>query len=157
CLARPLESGPKPVGAPFRVRIPQAKACGYRVLKQSLANCRLIEPQVRWPYLLVHRKANRMLDGFFHRREFLPFGPLGLFGGGLAPLAIGAVGQAKEGKVPRRKAKACILLFQVGGPYQCDTFDPKPGAPAEVRGPYRQTATSARGVFISEGLSQVAR
>ena len=51
----------------------------------------------------------------------------------------------------RRRAKACILLFQIGGPYQCDTFDPKPDASEEIRGPFRRIATRVPGVFVTEG------
>src|SRR5262245_14038595 len=102
-----------------------------------------------------------MFPGVMNRRSSVQWGPLALLGGSLAP-AVGpevfAAPTRDGGNNPTRsKAKACILLFQVGGPYQCDTFDPKPGAPADVRGPYRRTATSASGVFISEGLAQVAK
>jgi hypothetical protein len=62
-----------------------------------------------------------------------------------------------RGAAGRRSARACIILFQVGGPYQCDTFDPKPGAPEEIRGPYRPIATSVPGLRVTEMLPDVAR
>ena len=34
------------------------------------------------------------------------------------------------------RARACILIFQWGGPSQLDTWDPKPDAPAEIRGEF---------------------
>src|SRR5207302_3509782 len=49
-----------------------------------------------------------------------------------------------------------ILLFQVGGPYQCDTFDPKPNAPEEVRGPYRPLQTKIPGLHVTEALPLIA-
>ena len=48
------------------------------------------------------------------------------------------------------KAKACILLFMWGGPSHIDTLDPKPDAPAEVRGEFQSVATALPGVRISE-------
>src|ERR1700737_63728 len=66
--------------------------------------------------------------------------------------------------VPRRSATAagdkdvnCIMLFLVGGPSQIDTWDPKPKAPAEVRGPFQPIATSAQGVQISQIFPRLAK
>jgi len=87
------------------------------------------------------------------RRRFLHWGRLSLWGGGLLPLLTARAGAAR----PRATARACIILFQVGGPYQCDTFDPKPGAPEEMRGPYKRIATRIPGVFISEAMGRVAQ
>jgi uncharacterized protein (DUF1501 family) len=50
----------------------------------------------------------------------------------------------------------CILLFLVGGPSQLDTFDPKPDAPAEVRGPFRPIQTNVSGVQVSELFPRMA-
>ena len=44
------------------------------------------------------------------------------------------------------------MLFQVGGPYQCDTFDPKPNAPEEVRGPFKPLRTRVPGLQFTEAL-----
>ncbi len=44
----------------------------------------------------------------------------------------------------------------VGGPSQLETWDPKPEAPAEVRGPFRSIATKVPGVRISEHLPRLA-
>ena len=49
-----------------------------------------------------------------------------------------------------------ILLLLVGGPSQLETWDPKPDAPAEVRGPFRSIATRCPGVRISEHLPRMA-
>jgi hypothetical protein len=53
--------------------------------------------------------------------------------------------------------RSCIAVFYYGGPSQLETFDPKPDAPAEVRGEFRSIATSAPGVRISEHLPMTAR
>jgi hypothetical protein len=55
---------------------------------------------------------------------------------------------------PQRR-RSCILLWMSGGPSQIDTFDLKPGH--RNGGPFREIATSAPGVRISEHLPQLAR
>ncbi len=87
------------------------------------------------------------------RRDFLHAGalaPLGLtLPGFLAAKAAGAGG--KDGDVN------CILLMLVGAPSQIDTFDPKPNAPAEVRGPFQPIPTAVPGTQLSEILPMTAR
>lgn len=46
--------------------------------------------------------------------------------------------------------RSCILVFHYGGPSQLETFDPKPNAPAEVRGEYGVIDTAVPGVQITE-------
>jgi hypothetical protein len=50
----------------------------------------------------------------------------------------------------------CIFLLLTGGPSHLDTFDPKPDAPGEVRGPFRPIRTTVPGVFLSELLPLTA-
>ena len=50
-----------------------------------------------------------------------------------------------------------ILLWLSGGPSQLDTWDPKPDAPAEVRGPFGSIATRVPGVRVNEHLPLQAR
>ncbi len=52
---------------------------------------------------------------------------------------------------------SCIFLFLAGGPSQFETFDPKPDAPAEVRGLWDPTATSVPGTQICEKLPLLAQ
>jgi hypothetical protein len=54
------------------------------------------------------------------------------------------------------KAKACILLFNYGGPSHLDTWDLKPGAPKEIRGEFKPAATNVPGVSITEHLPRLA-
>jgi hypothetical protein len=54
------------------------------------------------------------------------------------------------------KAKRCILLFMWGGPSHLDTFDLKPEAPDEVRGPFRPISTATPGVHVCEHFSKLA-
>ncbi len=85
------------------------------------------------------------------RRCFLQWGGVCLGGGLLHTLAA----QARSQDKPR--ARACIILFQVGGPYQCDTFDPKPDAPEEVRGPFKPIRTRVPGLQVTEALPRIAQ
>lgn len=84
------------------------------------------------------------------RRGFLGAASLG------AGLALGATANVEAGQPSSGRAQACIVLFLVGGPSQLETWDPKPDAPADVRGPFRSIATSVAGIRISEHLSRLA-
>src|SRR5690349_10770467 len=85
----------------------------------------------------------RLCDGLT-RRDFLQVGGLGPLGLGLSSL-LGAPTPAAP-TAGARRAKACILLFLYGSPPQHETFDPKPDAPAEVRGEMGSIPTSLSGV-----------
>jgi hypothetical protein len=93
------------------------------------------------------------------RREFLRAGSLALFGLGLPQLLNGRAAAAASvgARLPRGRAKACILLFMWGGPAQQDTWDMKPDAPAEYRGDFKSIATRTPGIRICEHLPLLAR
>ena len=55
------------------------------------------------------------------------------------------------------KARNLIWLYMSGGPSQYETFDPKPNAPAEIRGVFNPIETSVPGIQICELLPRVAR
>ncbi len=88
------------------------------------------------------------------RREMLRAGGLGILGLSLPGLLRSQA--AASPAAGRGKAKSCIVLFLMGGPPQHSTWDPKPEAPAEVRGAYGPIATSVPGMQISELLSKSA-
>jgi uncharacterized protein (DUF1501 family) len=85
------------------------------------------------------------------RRDFLHAGALAPLGLTLAGLNRAKADGAKDGDVN------CIMLFLVGGPSQLDTFDPKPNAPAEVRGPFAAAKTNVVGTQISEVFPKTAK
>ena len=58
---------------------------------------------------------------------------------------------------PAAAADSCILIFLNGGPSHLDMWDPKPDAPAEVRGEFRPISTSVPGVLFGEHLPRFAR
>src|SRR4051812_34514088 len=57
----------------------------------------------------------------------------------------------------RRRARACILLWMTGGPPQHETWDPKPDAPAEIRGAFRPARTAVTGIQVCELMPRTAR
>src|SRR5688572_13751334 len=89
-----------------------------------------------------------------HRRGLFQLGGVSLLSPGL--LATLAAQTSPHTATARPRAKACILLFQVGGPYQADTFDPKPDAPEEVRGIFPTIATPVTGMRLTGAVSRVA-
>src|SRR5438132_9652131 len=86
------------------------------------------------------------------RRDFLHAGAIA--GLGLTMQAFMA--QKAAGAIKDRDMN-CIMLFLVGGPSHIDTWDPKPNAPAEVRGPFQPIATNAPGIQITDIFPKLAR
>src|SRR5205814_6189366 len=87
------------------------------------------------------------------RRDFLHAGSLAFLGLSVSDLmslkAFGAVDPSKD--------MNCIMLFLVGGPSQLDTWDMKPNAPAEIRGPYKPIPTNVSGIQICEVFPRMAK
>lgn len=102
---------------------------------------------------MIHLETNdglRSCDGVT-RRDFLRAGGLAM-GLGLTELArLQHLGAAQ------RTEKACIQLMLVGGPSQLDCWDPKPAAPADIRGPFQPIATRIPGMNFSELFPQMAQ
>jgi len=90
------------------------------------------------------------------RRSFLRVGGLSALGLSLAGYLRLQAAAADAVSKPA-KAKRCILLWMQGGPSHHDTFDPKPDAPAEVRGEFGVIPTTIPGVKIAEHLPLLAR
>jgi len=91
------------------------------------------------------------------RRQVLRAGMLGSLGLGLPELFRGRSGAAEGSVSGFGRAKSCILIFQWGGPSQLDTWDPKPDAPAEIRGTFNPIATRTPGLHISEHFPLLAQ
>ncbi len=93
--------------------------------------------------------------GSVTRRAFLQVGSLGALGLSLADLlALKAQAQPSAATPP---ARAVILLWLWGGPSHLDTFDMKPDAPLEYRGPFEPVATAVPGVRVCELLPGLAK
>ncbi len=85
------------------------------------------------------------------RREVLRAGGLGLLGlPALVPSRLAAEAAS------RARAKSCIVLFLMGGPSQHSTWDPKPNAPAEVRGEIGAISTRIPGIQLGELMPRTA-
>lgn len=88
------------------------------------------------------------------RRDFLQVGTLGAIGLSLSRLAeFQAMGAAPPGADER----SCIMIFNVGAPSQLDTWDMKPDAPAEIRGPFKPIRTNNPDIQVSEMFPKMAK
>src|SRR5262245_45748642 len=84
------------------------------------------------------------------RRDFMRVGLLALGGMGLEGLrAARAAGRATP-------PTSVILFWMWGGPSQLETFDPKPDAPPEYRGPFRPIRTNVPGIDVCELFPRLA-
>ncbi|MFO0900169.1 MAG: DUF1501 domain-containing protein [Pirellulales bacterium] len=88
------------------------------------------------------------------RREVLRIGGLSLFAG--LPVARNAAAAAASPTAPSPAAEHYIFLLLQGGPSHLDLWDPKPEAPAEIRGPFATIDTSLPGVRFGELLTRSA-
>ncbi len=101
---------------------------------------------------IILGRASRRCDGV-SRRDFLRVGALGGLGLTLPALLQGEARAANRNS----KAKSVLLIYLGGGMSHHDTFDPKPDAPAEIRGQYKAITSCLPGVQVSEKLPLMAR
>ncbi len=95
---------------------------------------------------LTGKGATTTCDGIT-RRDFLQAGTLSAIGLTLAQhqaLLATSKGQTLNDQ------KSAIMIFNLGAPSQLDTWDPKPEAPREVRGPFKPIRTKSDEFEISE-------
>jgi hypothetical protein len=93
------------------------------------------------------------------RRRFLRGCGVGLLGLSL-PNYLALRGRAAEGAAVGGgfgRARACIVLYCWGGVSHLDTWDPKPQAPAEVRGEFQPIASAVAGIQVGEHIPRLAR
>jgi hypothetical protein len=99
----------------------------------------------------------KLCDGI-SRRELLRIGGLSALGVSL-PTLLAARAQASADRAHGAtfgRAKNVLFLWLQGGPPQHETFDPKPDAPAEIRGEFKPIATNVPGIHICELLPRTA-
>ncbi len=103
--------------------------------------------------------TTKRCDGM-HRRDFLRVGGLTALGLGLGDFfhlqRAFAVGARSPRSYTTAKTKSCILIWLDGGPSHLETFDPKPDAPQEVRGPLGTIPTNVTGIRFSECMERTA-
>ena len=102
------------------------------------------------------------------RRDFIQLGMGGLLGAGFGDLLRLEAATASAAKSAMNKAAApgaasgqkpvnCILIWLDGGPSHYESFDPKPGAPSDIRGIFQDIATSVPGIRFSEAVPELAK
>ncbi|MCH8243286.1 MAG: DUF1501 domain-containing protein [Planctomycetes bacterium] len=90
------------------------------------------------------------------RRDCLQLG-LGFLAGGSFVNLMRLKGlAAAETTATARKPASCILIWMDGGPTHFETFDPKPEAPAEIRGEFEAIPTKVPGVRFSKHCRKLA-
>jgi len=103
-------------------------------------------------FRLDAQKPVHLCDGLT-RRDFLHAGSLSMLG-----LTLPAFLEMQaQGAVRKDKDINCIMLFLLGAPSQLDTWDMKPDAPAEIRGPFHPIKTNVPGMEISEIFPRMAK
>lgn len=101
---------------------------------------------------ITDRGSANTCDGV-SRRDFLQVGSLGAVGVSLPQLlAAQARGAVKDSHDDR----SVIMIFNLGAPSQIDTFDPKPEAAAEIRGPFKPIQTRSPEIQLTEILPRHA-
>jgi hypothetical protein len=70
--------------------------------------------------------------------------------------AVGGLGLPRLLAAKPTAAKSCIFIYQYGGLSQLDSWDPKPHAPEELRGPYKPIPTAVPGLRVGELMPQLA-
>lgn len=90
------------------------------------------------------------------RRHFIQLGQTGLLGLSL-PQLLAARSASAANSSHTGTEKSCIFIVLSGGLSHIDTFDPKPGAPRELRGPYGVIPTSVPGINVTDMLPMMAR
>ncbi len=115
--------------------------------------------------LTIHDQTAPQRD-WITRREWLCVGGLSAVGLSLTDVLHASVGNGLRAVPPPRlagelgstfgKAKNVIYLWLQGGPPQHETFDPKPEAPAEIRGEFKPIATNVPGIRFCELLPRTA-
>ena len=96
------------------------------------------------------------------RRELLRIGGAGMLGISLSSILELEAHAAKSPSAVKGKggfggAKSVILIYLQGGPSHIDIWDPKPDAPANVRGDFKPIKTNVPGIWLSEVMPQLAQ
>ncbi len=102
---------------------------------------------------LSDRKASLCGPSHLKRREFLQVGALSAIGLSLPQYLAAKEAHGNKGD----DNKACIMIFNLGGPSHLDLWDMKPDAPSEIRGPFKPIRTNSQEFEVSEILPMHAK
>jgi hypothetical protein len=103
--------------------------------------------------MLTYETTMIRLPALLSRRELLRAGGLG----SLSLPQLLRLQATRAGSSPRPLADACILVYCWGAPSQFEILDPKPEAPAEIRGEFGVTRTQTPGVVLGEHTPLLAQ
>jgi hypothetical protein len=100
----------------------------------------------------------RLCDGSLTRREWLQIGGCGLLGLTLPDVLkqSARASETRSGGPGWAKTKSVIFVFLQGGPPHLDLWDPKPDAPAAIRGPFKKIPSNVAGIELSETQPRLA-
>jgi uncharacterized protein (DUF1501 family) len=102
--------------------------------------------------------SNFFNSGLANRRDFMQVGFAAGIGLSLPEmLKVQARGQAKFYESKEGVAKSLIHIYLPGGMAHQETWDPKPYAPSEYRGPYKAINTNVDGIQFSENMKNLAK
>lgn len=105
----------------------------------------------------IQSTAKRSLCDQLSRRRFIEVGGLSVFGLTLSQLIRNETVEAAGTAYRRSSPRSVIMIWQHGGPSQLDTFDMKPLAPREYRGPYSPISSSLPGLDVSNLMPEHAK
>src|SRR5262245_19880237 len=101
--------------------------------------------------LSITGQGTTLCDGIT-RRELLRVGGLAVGGLTLADLLRARASAAGAA----RRTKSVIMIWLRGGPSHIDSYDMKPGAPAEIRGEFQPISTNVAGIQLCEHMPRQA-
>lgn len=106
--------------------------------------------------LTLNGRSFNFCDGV-NRRSFLKVGALGL-GGMTLPQLLAWRAQAATSSSTSSGLKTAVIFVELaGGPTHFETYDPKPSAPIEYRGPLGVATTNLPGIYLSELMTEQAK
>src|SRR5437588_8615645 len=95
------------------------------------------------------------------RRELLRAGSIGMLGLNLANFFAWQKSASAANKYDGARgfgaAESVIMVFLQGGPSHIDIWDPKPDAPANIRGDFKPIPTKIAGIQLSETMPLLAQ
>ena len=106
--------------------------------------------------MLSIQQFPREPHGAIDRRELMRIGSLAGAGLSLPHLLRAETQDSRVSTQMFGQARNIIFLYLAGGPPQHETFDPKPDAPIELRGPFHPISTNVPGIQICELLPRTA-
>jgi len=145
------------IDGPLKCRYIYVRLC-VSPLESALSNDRNHKQQAHWKHCQenqdMSRKTVQYCDGM-SRRVVLQAGLAGTIGLSLPELLrLQAESAEKKGEA---RETAVIYIEMAGGPTQHETYDPKPDAPAEYRGPLGTVSANVPGVWFSEFMVEQAK